>query len=175
MKKKEMKKLKNFLTLVMLFFTTISYTQLPFAKVYAVHDGDSYKIAYIGDTTNTKIWIRLNLVDAPEVRSNYVTRDQADGRMVADYMRNYLKNKIVTVDTLYRDVYDRHVAAVYLDSVDVAEYMLKNGYGWYVPDGRKDINPKYKKAYLRARRIKIGIWDNPSIMKPSAFRKKYRY
>lgn len=170
-----MKKLKNYLLLIAMLLTTTIYAQLPLAKVYAVHDGDSYKIAFLNDTTNTKIWIRLHLVDAPEVKSNIISNYQPDGAMIADYMRNYLKNQIVSVDTLYRDVYNRVVAKVYRDSVDVTEYMLKNGYAWYIPDGSKNIDPKYKKAYLRARKLKINIWSNKNIIKPSTFRKRNHY
>lgn len=175
MKKKEMKKLKNYLLLIAMLVTTVIYAQLPLAKVYAVHDGDSYKIGFLDDTTNTKIWVRLHLVDAPEVRSNTITRDQADGRLIADHMRSYLKEKIVSVDTLYRDIYNRPVAKVYRDTVDISEYILMKGYAWYVNDGSRDIPPKYKRIYLKARRSKIGIWSNPNVMKPSAFRQKYRY
>ena len=170
-----MKKLKNYLILIAMMLSTSLYSQLPQAVVYAVHDGDSYKVGFIGDTTNTKIWIRLHLVDAPEVRSNTINKDQTNGRMIADYMRNYLKGDTVSVDTLYRDIYNRPVTKVYKDKVDVSEYMLQNGYAWYISDGSKNIDPKYKKAYLQARKLKIGIWDDKNIIKPSTFRKKNRY
>ena len=163
--------MKNFLSLIFLLIGFNVFSQN--AKILGVHDGDSYLVKF--DSSSEKIYIRLYLVDCPEVRSNFITRDQEGGRMVADSMRNLLKGKRVTIDTLYRDIYNRPISLVYLDGLNINQYILEKGYGWYLTDKSKDVNPNYKKAYLKARRSKIGIWSNPNIISPSNFRKKYRY
>lgn len=167
--------ISKFLIVLLTLCVNVNLFSQKLAKVYAVHDGDSYKIEYLDDSLKTDIYIRLQYVDCPEVRSNRIRSDQAGGRMVADSMRSLLKGKIVTVDTVYRDIYNRPVSKVYLDSTDISEYVLSKGYGWYVNDGTKNIDPKYKKVYLKARRQKIGIWSNKDIIKPSVFRNQNGY
>jgi len=165
-----MTKIISFITAIFFSFSLFSQN----ATIKAVHDGDSFKVKF--DSIDEPIYIRLYVVDCPEVRSNYIRRDQVDGRMVADAMRTLLRGQRVTVDTLYRDMYNRPVAKVYLNGLDISEYVLSMGYGWYTPEGNKDVDKKYNKAYLAARKKDVGIWSNGATpMKPSTFRKRNKY
>lgn len=166
-------KTKKVLFFFLFFLSSIScFSQKAKAFVLAVHDGDSYKIRL----DSVIMWVRLgDNVDCPEVRSNHICAEQPYGREVADIMRKKLKHKYVLVDTVGRDMYNRLIVNMWLDGESISRFILRNGYGWYVPEKGKNV--KYL-AQLRntAKKKKIGLWSQEpeKIVEPSIFRQKNR-
>ncbi len=158
-----------------IFLSFSSFAQRSNATVLAVHDGDSYKVQI--DSMQKPMWIRLWGVDCPEVKSIYVTENQTFGVAVGDTVRNMLKGERVFVDTLYRDFYNRMVAAVYFEEVNMTPYLIQNGYGWYFnsKDMTKDQRNALKAAQKYAKANKFGLWgvDGEKIS-PADFRRKHK-
>lgn len=161
-----------FKILLLLLFTVPLYGQR--AKIYAVHDGDSYKVLIEGKTE--KQWIRIQGIDCPEVRSNIITKTQPYGRIVADSVRLMLKGKTVTIDSMYTDIYNRMIAKVYLDTTDVAKVIVSKGWAFV------DVNNKgYEKYYNELEKLKqiaennkTGIWFSGEVVHPITWRSIYK-
>lgn len=166
---------KIFLFLIMLL-PVFAFSQKTNATVLAVHDGDSYKVRF-DDSLKTTFWIRLWGVDCPEVRSNFVTTNQDYGVETGDSMRVMLKGQKVFVDTLYLDLYSRHVAKIKYKGQDITEYLLKTGKGWYYSS--KDMSTKTRKKLQQmqsdAESAKVGLWGlEGDKVKPSDFRRSHK-
>ena len=143
------------------------------ATVKAVHDGDSFKVQF-EDSLKTTVWVRLQGVDCPEVRSPHVVSSQDYGVAAGDSMRLILKGQRVFVDTLYRDAYGRPVAKIKFKGNDITEYVISTGKGWYYSSksmSTKNRN-KLKGLEAKAREQKLGLWASENPMKPSEFRSK---
>ncbi len=160
---------------LIIFFTLLSFSALGQARVFAVHDGDSYKVQMQGQTV--KRWVRLWGVDCPEVISNYVYEDQPFGRAVADSVRLLLKGKTVTLDSMGVDVYNRLVVKVYVDTINLSHYILQKGWGWYSLDLTlpSDELTKLKTLQNDAKIAGIGLWGIPGRKyRPSTWRRLHR-
>lgn len=128
------------------------------AKVFAVHDGDSYKILIDGQTT--KKWIRVYGVDCPEVISNKISEDQPYGRAVADSVRSMIKGKRIQVDSFTTDKFNRTVAKVRFEGVPMSEYLLSKGWAWFLKDDYMPESEQHWYLFLQnsARDTKRGFW-----------------
>jgi len=144
------------------------------ATVTRVHDGDSYAVKF-HHLPDTNIFIRLKNVDAPEIKF-FVSKDQPYGRAAGNHMRNYLKNREVQVTFRYFDIYQRLVCDVRLDSIDLTEYVISNGIGWYLDDVVISATraEKLKQLQETAKLNKLGLWGEPGRkLRPSTWRKRY--
>lgn len=142
--------------------------------VKAVHDGDSYKVKYKDGRIR---WIRLWGVDAPEVQSNHIAATQVYGREAGNNIRKLLKGKKVIIDSCSTDVFKRIVAQVRVDSIDVTEYVLSTGNGWWLDNDGIDliVLQKLKDLQEKARLEKKGLWGMKGTKtRPSTFRKNNR-
>ena len=145
--------------------------------VKAVHDGDSYKI----DFGNETVWIRIHGCDTPELISNYVTKDQPYGRTSGNIIREMIKGKTVKVETLFKDQFGRLISKVYLDDINLTEYIVSNGLGWYMDDAKMEesLKTKLKTDQLLAKAAKKGLyrdWETGNIVTGKQWfdRKAYR-
>ena len=141
--------------------------------VKAVHDGDSYKIDF-GSETN---WVRIYGCDSPELISNYVTKDQPFGRQSGNLIRELIKGKTVKVETLFKDQYGRLVCNVYLNDINLTEYIISNGLGWYMEDAKMEdsLKVKLKADQLTAKAAKKGLWgESGRKVRPETWRKNNR-
>jgi len=163
------------LVIILFLIPLTSFSQSFKTKVFAVHDGDSYKISL---NDSTKVWIRLWGVDAPEVISNYVTKHQPYGLQSSQNLRNLIKGDSVWVDTLYRDQYKRLVCRVTLeDSTDLTEYVVSTGNAWWLNDGSmtKEYLSNLKTLQDDAKDSQIGLWGLSGYKyRPSTWRQKYK-
>lgn len=154
---------------------SLTYPKL--GVVRRVHDGDSYYVK----TGNTGRWIRLYLVDCPEVSSNHITKNQPYGKEAGDYVRNLLKGKEIYVDSITTDKYGRVVASVEFcqDTIwkDLATHLVEEGYAWVEPSYQPEDKQFYlflKQKQVVARSNKIGLWKSKA-MRPSTWRSKYHF
>lgn len=158
---------------IFLFLPFLSLAQN--AKVFAVHDGDSYKV--LMDGSDKKIWVRLLGVDCPEVTSNKIFEAQPYGRFVGDSMRVMLKGKRVTVDSVGVDFFNRTVVKIKIDTIDLTKFLLTNGFAWAF--NNNNLSPADFSELLGfqndASRKKLGLWADDERINPSRWRRLYRY
>jgi len=159
--------------IIFLFLPFLSFAQN--AKVFAVHDGDSYKV--LMDSATKKVWVRLWGVDCPEVTSNKISEAQPFGRFVGDSMRVMLKGKRVTVDSVGIDVFNRPVVKVKIDTIDLTEFLLKNGFAWSFNNNNIPLAEFSRLVGFQndASRRKLGLWADDERINPSRWRRLYRY
>lgn len=145
------------------------------AKVFAVHDGDSYRVRFEG--REVKQPIRIMGIDCPEVRSNIITKTQPYGRMVADSVRALIKTKTVTIDSVDTDLYGRVIAKVTLDSIDVAEYIVKKGWAYvstHYTEGHKEYYDHLTRLQVEAENNRLGMWYYGDMVHPFIWRTIHR-
>ena len=131
-------------------------------KVISVADGDTMTIL---TAEKKQIKIRMLGVDAPE-------RGQDFGTVSRQQLNNLCYGKTVTVENKGEDQYGRVLGVVYIDGMNVNEYMVRNGLAWYyrhfVTDSRLDSLEQL------ARKEKVNIWSMKNPMPPYEFRKSRR-
>jgi endonuclease YncB( thermonuclease family) len=165
--------MKNFIFLFLLFIINNAVSQ-NLAVVRAVHDGDSYGVRFL-DRQDTTIFLRLHNVDSPEI-TFYSTKDQPYGRQAGNNMRNLLKGDTVEVTVVYKDFYNRLVCDIKLDTIDLTEYVIQTGNGWFSDDNYlSDSRRKYLKFLQKdAMKKKLGLWSlSGRKIRPDTWRKRY--
>lgn len=174
--------MKSLLTFILLSYATFISAQSVKAKVYAVHDGDSFKVLVEGETV--KKWVRIQGVDCPEVYSPYVSKVQPYGKQAGDSLRALIKHQVIDIEPVGTDVHRRTVvmAGMYsspdsTEYIDLTDYIIKRGWGWYTIDSLMPPNyiESLKRAQQTARDAKLGLWGEPGRkIRPSAWRQLYR-
>lgn len=131
-------------------------------KVISVADGDTMTIL---TADKKQIKIRMLGIDAPE-------RGQDFGTVARQQLNNLCYGKNVIVEKKDEDQYGRVLGVVYVDGMNVNEYMVRNGLAWYY---RHFVNdPRLDSLELLARKEKVNIWRMKNPMPPYEFRKSKR-
>lgn len=163
---------------------TLLFIFLPFsivaqnATVFAVHDGDSYKIRM--DSSNKKVWVRLWGVDCPEVVSNLIYENQPYGKFVGDTVRIMLKGKRVQIDSISTDLLNRPVVKlkVQIDTsfVDFTEFLLAYGWAWPFNNANIDQTTFANLLALQKEALanKRGLWVDEERVNPSRWRRMFK-
>jgi len=160
-------KIKNTF-LIILFFLAGAYSmasnEIPdtfSGKVVRVVDGDTI---HIDNKILGKIKIRLAEIDTPEL-------DQTFGVEAKNALKKLVDNKMVKIKKVTIDRYNRIVAIIYINDLEINYYLVKNGYAWCYEyyNHRKKI----KNAEILAKRKRIGLWskDNFNPIPPWEWRK----
>jgi micrococcal nuclease len=116
--------------------------------VVGVVDGDTADIRL----QSGMIRIRLHAIDAPE-------RDQPHGAASKQALSKLVYGKQVNVEPIEQDRYDRLVARLWLDGLDVNAEMIKQGAAWVYR--RYAGDPAYCTYEKSARDLKRGLWALP--------------
>lgn len=119
------------------------------AKVIGVSDGDTIKVL----RNKEQITIRLEGIDAPELRQSFGTRSkQALSQMVF--------GTTATIRKTGEDRFGRTLGFVEVDGADINSKMIGDGWAWHF----KQYNDDQKLADLekRARESKSGLWADSS-------------
>ncbi|MCQ2363060.1 MAG: thermonuclease family protein [Acidaminococcaceae bacterium] len=135
------------------------------ARVEWIHDGDTVTVE---DEKGAKHKLRMYAIDAPELA-------QRSGK---ESMKNLIKilpkNKWVKVEVENIDRYQREVATVYLEDVNINRKQIETGHAWhYVKYDKKFMND-YSQAEKRARKEKLGLWRDANPQPPWEWRQKKR-
>lgn len=137
------------------------------ARVVHVADGDTIEVVRQGDKMELHK-IRLYGLDAPE-------SGQAYGKRAAQYLRQMINKKIVTIEVMQQsDRYGRVVGIVRAeDGQDAGLELILAGYAWVYPQycRRADICDGYRAAEGRARAAKVGLWQDKEPVPPWEWRK----
>jgi endonuclease YncB( thermonuclease family) len=110
-----------------------------------------------GDTADIRLQsgmvrVRLHAVDAPE-------RDQPHGAASKQALSRLVYGKQVNVEPIEQDRYDRLVARLWLDELDVNAAMVEQGAAWVYR--RYADDPAYCADEKAARDRKRGLWALP--------------
>jgi endonuclease YncB( thermonuclease family)/methylphosphotriester-DNA--protein-cysteine methyltransferase len=133
-------------------------------KVINVHDGDTVTVL---DEKNKKTHIRLQGIDAPELKQEFGSVSQQNlSRMVL--------GKQVTIVWTKIDKYRRTVGTIMLDGHDINIEQVKAGLAWhfkkYEDEQNREDRVTYAAAEQQARSAKLGLWHDPNPTPPGDWR-----
>lgn len=139
------------------------------AKVTKVADGDT---ATVVDNNGTQHKIRFAYIDAPE-------KAQAHGMASKDALEKLIDGKQVSIYVTDVDRYQREVAVVSLNGLDVNLEQIKNGNAWHYQTYAKKSQPtadynKYAAALKNAEQNRIGLWRGKNPQQPWDWRTQQR-
>jgi endonuclease YncB( thermonuclease family) len=137
-------------------------------KVINVHDGDTVTVL---DQDNKKFHIRLQGIDAPELKQEFGSLSQENlSRMVLGKQVTIFWNKV--------DKYRRTVGTIMLDGRDMNIEQVKAGLAWHFKKYEDEQAPAdrvtYSAAEQQARAAKLGLWKDESPMAPGDWRQEVK-
>lgn len=145
------------ISLLILLILSLSAHALT-GRVVAVKDGDSIEVLS-GDNTLTKV--RLADIDAPE-------KKQAFGQAAKKFLSDLVFNKIIDVEEIGKDRYQRTLGVVFAGDLEVNLHMVENGFAWQYKKYSK--SPAYAVAEDSARKKGLGLWRDPEPVPPWEYR-----
>lgn len=131
-------------------------------RVVSISNGDTFTAI---DAQQRQVKIRLRGLDAPE-------KAQPFGQAARKSLGELLDGKIVRVDVaeVDRDRFDRIVARVWVDNVEVNRQQLARGMAWTTTEFHPASND-YNKEVAHAQREGAGLWADPAPVPPWEWRK----
>ena len=123
------------------------------ALVEFVIDGDSLRVR----ADEREVEVRLWGIDAPEY-------DQPGSKEAKKALQNLVLGKKVTIYPKYRDKYNRLIAIVHQEGLNVNENLIESGHSWvHVYYCRDGICDRWKRLQDEARKKGQGLWtyENP--------------
>ena len=145
--------------LFFLFFTLSLFSAEITGEVIKISDGDTITII---DSNNRKYKIRLDKIDAPELK-------QCFGINAKNHLVSLIAGKQVKVIYQKKDRYKRILGIVYLQEKEINLQMVQDGFAWHYLF--YDKSPEYIEAEQKARQNKSGLWIQKNPVKPYEFRK----
>ena len=153
------------ITLIVFFMILSLISNFSFAKTIIgkpkIIDGDTIHI--------DKNKIRLHAIDAPETKQKCLidSKEWFCGKQATIELKKLINDRIVKCITNDIDIYNRFVAICLIDTIDLNQWMVKNGwavaYRYYSSD--YIIEEKF------ARDNNLGIWKS-KFLKPHIFRQQ---
>jgi endonuclease YncB( thermonuclease family) len=133
-------------------------------KVINVHDGDTITVL---DQSNKKFAIRLQGIDAPELKQEFGSVSQKN-------LSSLVLGKQVTIVWTKVDKYRRTVGTIMIDGRDVNIEQVKAGMAWHFKKYEDEQKPEdrvtYAAAEQAARAAKLGLWIDPNPTPPGDWR-----
>ena len=133
-------------------------------KVINVHDGDTVTVL---DQNDKKFHIRLQGIDAPELKQEY-------GAVSQDNLSRLVLGKQVSIFWNKVDKYRRTVGTIMLDGHDMNILQVKAGLAWHFKKYADEQEPQdrvtYAAAEQQARAAKLGLWQDPNPTAPGDYR-----
>jgi endonuclease YncB( thermonuclease family) len=162
--------MKKFLTLLFLLLNLVvfgvSAETILDGRVVEVADGDTLTVLDAQKKTHK---IRLLGIDAPE-------KAQAFGQKSKESLSGLAFQKQVQVRSSKKDRYGRTVGQVFVGNMDVCLEQVKLGMAWHYKTYQREQTPEdrvlYDRAESQAREQRLGLWQDPSPIEPSAFRRQ---
>jgi micrococcal nuclease len=152
--------------IVTLLFFGMLMQPMAFARslqgiVTRVSDGDTFWMAT--DPKSKPFKVRLHGVDAPELC-------QAGGKAARDALRARLLRQSVNLETLARDDYQRTIARVDHQGINISAWLVSQGHAW--SDQNRYGRGPYDDEEDRAKKQRVGLWaQSPPPISPKQFRK----
>ena len=107
-------------------------------KVVKVYDGDTITVAskILGSKKIYRFSVRLNGIDAPEIKGK--TQEEKNAAIISrDVLREKILGEIVLLKDVKTEKYGRLLATVYLNNINMNEWMLTNNYAIPYDGGKK--------------------------------------
>jgi micrococcal nuclease len=155
------------MTLLRYFFTSLFLLAISTVSaqiqgtVVSIADGDSFTLL----VNQEKVRIRLHGIDCPE-------NGQDHAQIAKNYLSTLILNKVVTVNKIKTDRYQRMVGIVFVNFTNVNEKLLIEGLAWHAT--AYDTNKKWALLQATARKKKVGLWKTNNPTPPWEYRKKKR-
>jgi len=131
------------------------------AKVIAVLDGDTLLVLRGG----SRIKVRLADIDAPE-------KDQPHGMVSRETLIELAAKRRVQVASRATDDYNRLIATVHADGVNLNREQVRLGMAWAAPSWRgRKADETMVALQEEARREKRGLWAAPGAIEPWRWRR----
>jgi endonuclease YncB( thermonuclease family) len=109
-------------------------------KVVKVYDGDTFTLAAKLPNTDGPVYrftVRLNGIDTPEIKGKTATEKELAKR-ARDALSSLIMNKIVILKNVETEKYGRLLAEVYVDDININNYMIDNKYAVKYDGGTKE-------------------------------------
>lgn len=117
-------------------------------RVIKVTDGDTIKVQLASGPIN----VRLDSIDAPE-------KNQPGGEGATRALERLVANRTVELDVVEQDRYERLVAQVGVDGVNVNAELVKTGHAWaFRRYMKKATGTQYCAWEAAARSARRGLW-----------------
>ncbi len=120
--------------------------------IKAIHDGDSFN-AQAGN--NTLIRVRIAGIDAPERTQPYSQKAKAA-------LETMLSSGPIRIEAVTLDRFDRWVANVYVNDIDIGLAMVNQGWAWYFRRYKDDLQTfqqiRFELAEQTAKQKRLGLW-----------------
>ena len=133
-------------------------------KVINVHDGDTVTVL---DQNNKKFHIRLQGIDAPELKQEF-------GSVSQQNLSRLVLGKQVSIFWTKVDKYRRTVGSIKIDGRDMNIEQVKAGMAWHFKKYEDEQEPQdritYAAAEQQARAAKLGLWQDPNPTVPGDWR-----
>lgn len=145
---------------VFLFFISLHcFSQTYTGKVVGIMDGDTFKLL-IADST--LIRVRLANIDCPEKKQPFSAK-------ATEFTSKAIFGKTVTINVQSKDRYRRYISnVIYSDSLSLCHELVKHGLAWQYVRYSKDKTLQQMED--RARKSKIGLWQDPNPIAPWEWR-----
>lgn len=129
-------------------------------SIIKVYDGDTLTILHNGE----KFKVRLYGIDTPESNQSY-------GKEATSHLLTLCPiGSNATLKIKDKDKYNRIVAIVFCNDIDVNANLVENGFAW----AYKEYSNAYTHLEIKARLTHKGLWKDSNPIKPSVFRKQPR-
>lgn len=148
---------------IFLMISSLMCSQTIKGKVVAITDGDTFKLL---TKDSILIKVRVANIDCPEKKQPY-------SQKAKQFVSQAIFGKVVKIKELKKDRYQRSVAHVfYANSLNLSEELLKNGLAWHYVKYSKDST--LQALQDKAKKNKIGLWQDPKSIPPWEWRANRR-
>lgn len=133
-------------------------------KVVGVHDGDTVTVL---DQNNKKFTIRLQGIDAPELKQEFGAASQKN-------LSGMVLGKQVSIHWSKVDKYRRTVGTIMLAGRDINIEQVKAGVAWHYKKYEDEQSVADRRIYAAAeesaRAAKLGLWNAANVVAPGDWR-----
>lgn len=121
--------------------TKIFIPNIQYCKVIKVYDGDTITVAsrLPNDVNIYRFSVRLVGNDTPEMKTNN-DRERVNAIIARDALSRMILEKVVELRNIRIEKYGRLLAEVYLENLNMSEWMLYNKYAVEYLGGKKNSN-----------------------------------
>ena len=117
-----------------------------------MYDADTITIASklpYNDSPIYRLSVRLNGIDAPEIKGKGITEDEKEAAKLArDYVSNLVFNKFVRLENIQTEKYGRILADVFVDELHLNKHLIDNRYAVEYSGGTKKKPVSWSKYRL---------------------------
>lgn len=150
---------RRFILFVGFISSSLSYADFN-GRVVGISDGDTITVL---DDQEVQHKIRMANIDAPESKQPFGQKSKLQ-------LSSLIFNKRVFIQERTKDRYNRTIATVSYDKININQAMVLTGYAWVYREYLDDSF--YLQLEQKARTEKRGLWVDPNPVYPATWRKQ---